>query len=132
MWRFPVPAVQTKPRSRKTADPVAVLDPALNLANARAYLGDVSDPYIRQLAASGELPSIRLGKRLVFKQSDLDTYLNAHRQVLMLRASLKTLPDDDEQIAQSLASARRVIDQAEKKLAQLKAKRPNAGRAVAS
>jgi hypothetical protein len=64
-----------------------------------------------------------------------NTQAETHAAVLMLRASLKTLPDDDEQIAQlekSLASARRVIDQAEKKLAQLKAKRPNAGRAVAS
>jgi excisionase family DNA binding protein len=51
---------------------------ALNLEQAAAYLGGLSQSYVRRLVADGELTAVRSGKRLVFPVALLDSYLDAN------------------------------------------------------
>jgi excisionase family DNA binding protein len=55
--------------------------PALSLPGACSYLGDLSQVYVRRLAAEGVIPSIKIGRRLVFLVSDLDAFLAERRRV---------------------------------------------------
>lgn len=62
-------------RSTLTADELAI------------YLG-ISRHHVYQLAKSGELPSIRLGRRVLFKKDSVDRFM-AERETSSVATKLK-------------------------------------------
>ncbi|MBK8732851.1 MAG: helix-turn-helix domain-containing protein [Actinomycetales bacterium] len=60
----------------RTPTPSPAADPWVTQAEARAYLGGITDRTLRRYIAAGELPAYRLGARLLrFRRSDLDALL---------------------------------------------------------
>ncbi len=53
---------------------------ALSRRDACAYLGGVSERYLDQLAAAGEIQRIKLGAKSVYLRHDLDKYLESRRE----------------------------------------------------
>jgi excisionase family DNA binding protein len=52
------------------------LDALLNVKDAAALLG-VSARFVNRLASTGELASVRIGRRMLFRQSDLEAFVES-------------------------------------------------------
>jgi excisionase family DNA binding protein len=64
------------PKTTAVAEKAPSRDPAaLNLEQAAAYLGGLSQSYVRRLVAEKKLTARRAGKRLVFPVVYLDRFL---------------------------------------------------------
>ncbi len=69
-------------KSRKNSSPVSptVVEPRLlGVAAAAAYLG-CTLWYTRSLVWNRAVPYLRLGKRILFDKSDLDSYIDQQKQ----------------------------------------------------
>lgn len=54
-------------------------EPLLYDVDAAARAIDVSPRLVRRLIADGELPTVRIGRLVRVRVSDLQTYVDAHR-----------------------------------------------------
>ena len=50
----------------------------LSYGDAQTYLGGLSRSTIKQLAATGEVRVVRVGRRTLFRRDDLDAYVRRH------------------------------------------------------
>lgn len=65
---------------RADAKAVPQRDPLLSVPDVQSYLGNVSHGYVRKLARDGTVPSVRIGSRLMFRLSSIETFIESNRQ----------------------------------------------------
>ncbi|MBC6992275.1 helix-turn-helix domain-containing protein [Hymenobacter sp. BT491] len=53
-------------------------DPYLNFEQTREYLGDLPASTLRQYTAERKITSYRPGKKVLYRQSDLDAFMAKH------------------------------------------------------
>ena len=81
----------------KLMNPELIPRPYLTLVEASIYMGGTPLSTLRQLAYQRRIPSYKPSKRLLFRQSDLDDFVEASR-----RASIDQLNKQLEQKRQEL------------------------------
>ncbi len=65
--------------STLTQDAISPVQRLLDVKGAALYMGRVSVWTIRERIAGGELPTVRIGRRVLLDRTDLDRWIEMHK-----------------------------------------------------